>query len=164
MEKLASLTSLPEGVAVLSLGGNLGDVAAAFETALRGLSSRGFELFGRSSSIKTAPEGCEPGAPDFLNAVAIGFWPGSPRELLAACKELEAAAGRPNEHPKWVSRRLDMDIVAFGSLVLEEEGLLLPHPLAMKRRFVLAPLAELAPDLRIPGSSLSAAEALRVVA
>lgn len=150
----------PEGVAVLSLGGNLGDVEAAFKSALAGLSKQGFSLLRLSSSLKTAPEGCEPGAPEFLNAAAIGFWPGSARELLRACKELEAAAGRPNVHPKWHSRSLDIDIVAIGPLRIEEESLILPHPLALKRRFVLAPLVEIAPEMSLPGFCESLREAL----
>lgn len=151
----------PEGVAILSLGGNLGDVACAFKTALDGLAKDGFSLLKLSSFIRTAPEGCEEGAPDFLNAVAIGSWPGTPHSLLKACKEQEAAAGRPDIHPRWHSRSLDIDIIAFGPSSLSCDGLVLPHPLALKRRFVLEPLAEIAPEVLLPGAPYESFEALK---
>ena len=149
----------PEGIAVLSLGGNLGDVEQAFKTALAELSRRGMDILKISSSYRTKPVGCEEGAADFLNAAAIGRWPGSAQDLLKACKELEAAAGRPSLHPKWQSRSLDIDIIAFGTQELRVEGLILPHPLATERAFVLEPLAEIAPDMRLPGKSSSVKEA-----
>ena len=105
---------LPEGVAIIALGGNLGDVGGAFRKALDSLQAKGFETLKVSSFLTTKPEGCEEGAPDFLNAVAVGFWPGTALELLALCKQLELEAGRPAEHPHWHSRTLYLDIIAFG--------------------------------------------------
>ncbi len=135
----------------LSLGGNLGDVEASFRRALTKLAERGFSLEKASSLYRTAPVGCEEGAPDFWNAAATGRWKGSPQELLAVCKELEREAGRPGEHPRWHSRTLDIDIVLFGDLELSSPSLRIPHPEARLRGFVLEPLAEIAGSWAFPG-------------
>ena len=151
----------PDGVAVLALGGNLGDVEAAFRAALSSLGERGLELLRASSLYRTKAVGCEPGAPDFLNAVVLGRWKDSPQSLLAVCKELEGRAGRPSEHPHWHSRALDIDIIAFGSCEVSGASLNVPHPLALERLFVVEPFAEIAPEARIPGCGVELAEALR---
>lgn len=142
--------------AALSLGGNMGDVEASFRMALQAFAAAGLEGLRVSSLYTTEPVGCEPGAADFLNAAAIGFWKGSPFELLALCKDLELRAGRPNIHPHWHSRPLDIDMILFGDLVLETEALILPHPEASKRRFVLDPLVEIAPGIIFPDSGETA--------
>jgi 2-amino-4-hydroxy-6-hydroxymethyldihydropteridine diphosphokinase len=151
---------VPPGFAILALGGNLGDVSSTFRKALESLTKTGFEVLKLSSFHKTAPVGCEEGAAEFLNAVLIGLWRGDASSLLSLCKRLEAEAGRPLEHPRWVSRPLDIDIVAFGPSILATPSLTLPHPLALKRTFVLEPLCEIAPEARLPGSGSSAREAL----
>ncbi len=141
--------------AALSLGGNMGDVESSFRMALKSLADAGLERLRVSSLYTTKPVGCEPGAADFLNAAATGFWKGSPFELLSLCKDLEARAGRPTIHPHWHSRPLDIDLILFGDLEVKTDTLTLPHPEASKRRFVLEPLSEIAPDIVFPGFGMT---------
>lgn len=88
-----------------------------------------------------------------------GLWPGTASDLLVAAKQSELRAGRVPAR-RWGPRAADADILFFGDLVLQEPGLEIPHPGLVKRRFVLEPLAELAPDLVHPVSGLSIAELL----
>ena len=137
---------------LLSLGGNLGDSECVFNQALRSLMKNGFELKARSSMYHSKALGCEPGAPDFCNISVLGSWHGSPEALLDLCQKLETEAGRPAVHPHWVSRTLDIDIILMGELELNTERLKIPHPEMMKRDFVLKPSAEIAGDMKIPGT------------
>jgi len=154
------LRRVPEKMAVLALGGNVGDVEKAFAQALDALLEEGMKPVALSSLYLTKPEGCEPGASDFLNAVSLGTWDGDAHSLLKLCQKLEAKAGRPANHPHWVSRPLDIDIIAFGPDSLSEKDLTLPHPLVSKRYFALAPLAEIAPEIALPGFKENAASLL----
>lgn len=95
---------------------------------------------------------CVPGTPDFSDQALIGIWPGSAPELLALCQRLEREAGRPAAHSSCEARTLDCDIIIFGDSVSAEPELTLPHPRAKLRRFVLEPLAEIAPEWRFPDS------------
>lgn len=116
----------------------------------------------RSSLWRSAPVDCPPGSPDFINAVAA-FAPMSnltPESLLAELQKLECEFGR---QPKTVlneARPLDLDLIAWGDEVRNSPTLTLPHPRAHLRHFVLCPLAELAPDLVLPGQSRTVAELL----
>ena len=78
------------------------------------------------------------------------MWAGTAQELVAVCQKLERAAGRPERHSSREARTLDIDIILFGDAVSAAPELTLPHPRARKRRFVLEPLAEIAPDWRFP--------------
>ena len=138
---------MPDTLCVIALGGNLGDVPAAFRRACDSLSNAGFRIRRFSSLLKTAPVGCEPGAPEFTNAAVSGFWSGTPSELLRVCQKIEAENGRPNDHAHHVSRTLDLDIVLFGRETVALPGLTIPHPEAAKRDFVMAPLREIEPEL-----------------
>ena len=142
------------------LGGNIGDTASYFDFAAQGFRQGGMTEIRRGRLFRTAPVGCVPGTPDFLNQALTGLWGGTPLELLKLCKALEYAAGRPKQHSSAEARVLDCDIILLGNLVLETPELTIPHPRALARRFVLAPLAELIPDAVFPGSGLTAAEAL----
>ena len=145
------------GVSVfLALGGNLGDRRAVFADALRKLNENGFRIRKVSSVYETPPVGCEPGAGNFYNAVASGFWNASPEELLALCQRLEQEAGRAADHPHWQSRILDLDLIAFGMRRILTERLSIPHPLATESLFVMMTLAEIAPDFLFPGAALPA--------
>ena len=92
----------------------------------------------------TAPVGVGE-QPRFLNAVAVGRTSLSPRELLHALLQLERDCGRERPYPG-AARTLDLDLILYGDRVIEEEGLSVPHPRFRERRFVLEPLAEVAPD------------------
>ncbi len=126
-------------------GSNLGDRRALIEGGLRALEHRGVRWTGRSSFYETEPVEVED-QPWFLNVVARGVVTMSPRHLLTACKEAEAAAGR-TQGVRFGPRPLDVDILLFGEIAVGEPDLIIPHPRLRERRFALVPLVELAPDL-----------------
>ena len=136
----------------IMLGGNLGDTESFFDAAIAGLTAGGFRVTGRSRVYRSAPVDCVPGTPDFADQALTGVWSGTPEELLALCQKLERAAGRPEKHSSRESRTLDCDIILFGDAVSDAPELTLPHPRAKRRRFVLEPLAEIAPEWRFPDS------------
>lgn len=152
-----------EAWTALGLGGNLGDVEKTFDNAVEELQKIGLQKIRRSSIIVTSPVGCPSGTPDFRNAALIGFWKGTPETLLTRCQEVEVALGRPKDHPHWVSRTLDIDLLLFGDLMVQTPILTLPHPEMIRRSFVLVPLAELVPDLVIPGIGLTVKKALALL-
>lgn len=136
---------------LLSFGGNLGEVAETFRTALLKLEHGGFRTLKTSVLFHNRAMGCEEGAPDFLNQSVLGNWDGEPLELLNLLQRIEVEAGRPADHPHWVSRPLDIDIVLMGDSVICSPRLTVPHPELSKRDFVLVPSAEIAPDMAVPG-------------
>lgn len=146
---------MPENLTkiAISLGGNLGEVAANFRVAIAALAASGLGGIRTSRIIRTAPVGCPPGTPDFLNMALTGVWSGDARELLRTCQRIEVAAGRPPEHGRNQPRPLDLDLILFGdAAIAEPPELIVPHPRAAARRFVLVPLAEIAPDWVFPDS------------
>ena len=140
-------------MAALSLGGNVGDVAAAFDNTLAAL--RAHERIGnlRASQVYVTPPWGKTDQPDFLNMAVAFETTLTPRELLALIRELEARAGRTREE-RWGPRTLDLDIILYGDQVIDEPDLQIPHPRAHERAFVLVPLAEVAPEARMGGSSV----------
>ena len=132
---------------VIAFGGNLADPDATFKAAISELERGSFRVERVSPVITTAPVGCEEGAPPFRNGALTGFWSGTPHELLALCHRLEEAFGRPSDHPKSVSRTLDLDIILFGTEQIDTPDLIVPHPRAKHRDFVLIPMREIAPEL-----------------
>lgn len=146
--------------AYVALGSNLGNPARTIEDAIDALTSlRGSLLMGMSSLFRTAPVGLKH-QPDFINAVVALDTRLSPRELLDELFAIEASFGRERS-VRNAPRTLDLDLLLHGDHVLDEPALTLPHPRMHERAFVLAPLAEIAPDLVVPGrgpvSSLLAA-------
>lgn len=142
----------------LGLGSNLGDREGQLRAALRALRESGIEIDAVSSTYETEPIGGILDQPDFLNAVVRICTELEPEELLDLCKEVEASRGRNFEAPRHGPRPLDLDLLLLGSLELHTDRLRLPHPEVSSRRFVLAPLLELDPGLRLPdGTSLAAA-------
>ena len=138
---------MTETLCVIALGGNLGDVPAAFRRAREALSDAGFRIRRFSSLLRTAPVGCEPGAPEFFNAALSGFWDGTALDLLNVCQRIEADNGRPNDHAHHVSRTLDLDIIMFGRETIHLQNLTVPHPEAARRDFVMVPVREIEPGL-----------------
>ena len=134
----------------LALGGNIGQTEELFAKAINYLSSKGMENMRQAACYRTAPVDCVPGTPDFTNSAVTGLWRGSPMELLALCQETERLFGRPSVQSSRESRTLDVDILLFGSQIIQTDALVIPHPRMLQRRFVLEPLAEIMPDYRHP--------------
>jgi 2-amino-4-hydroxy-6-hydroxymethyldihydropteridine diphosphokinase len=132
----------------LSLGANLGDRAATLNQALRLLGAGGVNILRTSSLWETAPQDVKR-QPWFLNLVAEAETALFPRQLLHHIQRVEKELGRRRLRPKG-PRTIDVDILLFGNFVIRTEDLEIPHPRLAQRRFVLAPLAELAPDLKHP--------------
>jgi 2-amino-4-hydroxy-6-hydroxymethyldihydropteridine diphosphokinase len=131
----------------IGLGSNLGDREAALRGALELL---GDDVVAVSSFRETDPVGYLD-QPRFLNAVAALETGLEPRELLDRLLEVERELGRTRNGPRFGPRTIDLDLLLYGDLVIDEPGLVVPHPRLAERRFVLEPLAELDPDLVVPG-------------
>lgn len=140
-------TSEVSEIAYLSLGSNLGDRAANLHAAVAQLDSAG-RLRVLSSLYETQPVDV-PDQPWFLNCVAAIETEMTPRELLNLALQAEAAMGRLRMRAKG-ARNIDIDVLLFGDRVVNEPGLKIPHPGMHQRRFVLEPLAEIAPEARHP--------------
>lgn len=132
----------------VALGSNLGDRAAHLDYASRRLAELLADLR-VSAYLETAPAGMAPGAPPFLNAAAVGTTHLTPRALLEALLAIERARGRERPHAG-ASRTLDLDLILYGQTIVAETGLVVPHPRFRARRFVLEPLAQIAPALTDP--------------
>ena len=88
-----------------------------------------------------------PGTPAFLNGAVSGVWNGGVRDLLELCQTIEEECGRPRDHGHYVSRTLDLDLILFGRERIAEPDLTVPHPLALRRGFVMTPLREIEPEM-----------------
>jgi len=140
----------------LGLGGNVGDPAAAIQAALAALETRGVARIERVSSLyRTAPWGGVP-QPDYANACALARTQLAPFDLLDAIKQLERDLGRVDT-VRWGPRVIDIDILFYGDLAMQDERLVIPHRDLLNRAFVLIPLAEIAPDLVIAGRRVAEA-------
>jgi 2-amino-4-hydroxy-6-hydroxymethyldihydropteridine diphosphokinase len=134
----------------VALGSNLGNPAATVDEAIDALAAlRGSILRAMSSLYRTAPVGLKH-QPDFINAVVVLDTRLSPHQLLDELFAVEAHFGRQRS-VRNAPRTLDLDLLLYGDLVVADERLTLPHPRMHQRAFVLAPLAEVAPGLVIPG-------------
>lgn len=144
--------------AAIALGSNLGDRPSHLQFATVRLSEI---LAGLRASRwrETEPEGVDP-QPWFLNGAVVGETRASARELLEACRAIEHDRGRERPFPG-APRTLDLDVILFGAQVVSEPDLVVPHPRFRERRFVLEPLAELAPELIDPVTRKTVAELLR---
>ena len=142
--------------AYVALGANLGDAPAAVRGAMQALhDAPGTRVSARSSLYRTAPIDA-PGQPDYLNAVAQISTTLEPLALLRELQAIEQANGRERLYRN-APRTLDLDLLLYGEVCLETPELTLPHPRLTERAFVLVPLAELDPDLIIPGHARVAA-------
>jgi 2-amino-4-hydroxy-6-hydroxymethyldihydropteridine diphosphokinase len=143
-------------IGYLGLGSNIGDRAAHLRAAIEMLGQRGVEVEAVSSAYETEPVGEVLDQPDFLNAAIRIRTELEPEVLLDVCKEVEAERGRALDAPRHGPRPLDVDLLLLGDLALATDRLTLPHPEVASRRFVLAPLLELDPELTLPdGTPLS---------
>jgi 2-amino-4-hydroxy-6-hydroxymethyldihydropteridine diphosphokinase len=142
----------------LSLGTNLGDREASLREALAQLGAAGIRILRVSSLYETEPRDV-PDQPWFLNAVVEAETKLFPKMLLARTQGIEQAMGRKKTRPKG-PRTIDTDILLYGNSVIDTETLVIPHPRMHERRFVLEPLAELAPELRHPATRRTVREML----
>lgn len=145
-------------IAYLSLGSNLGHRERLLEAALRGLNAPDLRILRVSPVYETEPADL-PNQPWFLNLVAEAETTLFPRQLLARALKVERKLGRRRDTPKG-PRTIDIDILFYGGFVLDTPELTLPHPRFAARRFVLAPLVDLAPGFRDPVSRHTMAELL----
>lgn len=135
----------------IGLGSNLADPAAQVAAGLPALARLPrTRLVAHSHLYCSAPWG-RADQPEFVNAVAQLETALEPRELLDHLLEIERAAGRERDGTRWGPRVLDLDVLAYAQRRIAEPGLHVPHPHLHERAFVLLPLAEIAPDLHIPG-------------
>jgi 2-amino-4-hydroxy-6-hydroxymethyldihydropteridine diphosphokinase len=141
-------TSTTHATVYIALGSNLGDRAGYLRAALDRLRAT-VRVTAVSPVYETDPVGYAAQGP-FLNAVVAGTTTSAPRELLRILQAIEQASGRVRSFPN-APRTLDLDLLGYGSLVLDTPDLTVPHPRLRERAFVLAPLADIAPELVLPG-------------
>lgn len=149
--------------AYIGLGSNLGDREANLAAAIESLDWGDVTVSARSSLYETDPIEAPPGSPDFLNQVIEVETALSAAGLWERCNATEVALGRElrrDEHN--APRTIDIDLLLFGEYLVRDPDLSVPHPRMLDRAFVLVPLVEVAPDVRIPGAG-TAREALETI-
>lgn len=143
--------------AYVGLGSNLGDRLANLSAALGMLSSAaGARIVAASRAYESEPWGVTD-QPPFANAVAVIDWEGDASSLLALCKDIESRVGRVAAE-RFGPRVIDLDVLLFGSQTISDEGLEVPHPRLLERDFVVTPLLEIAPDVRLPDGTAPSRE------
>ena len=142
----------------ISLGSNLGDRSAHLEYAIDALQLDLSDLL-ISSFLETQPVGVGPEHGTYLNAALVGRTQLPARVLLDRLLEIEEERGRARPYPM-APRTLDMDLILYGDAIIEEDGLSVPHPRFRERDFVLRPLAEIAPEMIDPVTTLTIADLL----
>jgi 2-amino-4-hydroxy-6-hydroxymethyldihydropteridine diphosphokinase len=142
--------------ALIAMGGNLGSVRATLDRAVAAFCDGGeVRLLARSSDYRTPPWGVSD-QPDFVNLCLVVATDLGPQALLDRARRIETQFGRNRAgEQRWGPRTLDIDIIAYDQLAIDEEGLTLPHPRALERAFVLVPLAEIASDRNIGGVTVA---------
>ena len=146
----------------MALGSNLGDSQRIIRGAMARLQDLSDQPIRKSSLWRTSPMDCPPGSPMFVNAV-VGLVPRrdeTPESLLEKLRSLEKEFGRPPKKALNEPRSLDLDLIAFGLEIRDTPDLVLPHPRAHRRRFVLQPLNEIAPDLLLAGRDKTVSQLL----
>jgi len=155
---------MPDVLVGIALGSNLGDRSAELDAGiafLRVLSTN--HDVRESPRVETAPVDCPPGSPPFLNSVAemeIDTVLLPPLNLLGCLQDFEMERGRSPLRDVNTPRPLDLDIIYYGVERIDQMGLVIPHPRAHLRRFVLEPLSHLRPDLVLPGQTKTVKELL----
>lgn len=138
--------------ALIALGGNVGDVRTTLDRAIAAFcDGTAVRLLARSSDYKTPPWGVED-QPAFVNCAIVAATDLVPLALLHRAQAVERQFGRDRaREQRWGPRKLDIDLIAYDDVMLDSPELMLPHPRALERAFVLIPLAEIAPERRIAG-------------
>ena len=150
----------------IALGSNLGDRMALLREAIAMLRQTSIigEAFLEAPVYRTDPLDCPPGSPEFFNTVVEIAWAGTPLELLEKTREIERRLGRTREAGRNAPRTIDLDLLYCGDLVAADDDLTLPHPRIAERRFVLQPLADIRPELVLPGHDGSVRDLLEKLA
>ena len=143
----------------LGLGSNLGDRGGNIRKALVSLERRGIRILRTSRIYETEPVGFS-GQPWFFNMAVCAETSLSPQEVLKAISAIEPAIGREKTHRNG-PRKIDIDILFYGDLLIDEKGLRIPHPRAHERNFVLAPMNEIAAELVHPSLKKQMRELLK---
>ncbi|HYS48494.1 MAG TPA: 2-amino-4-hydroxy-6-hydroxymethyldihydropteridine diphosphokinase [Xanthobacteraceae bacterium] len=137
--------------ALLGLGGNVGDVRTAIDRAVAALCESDVRLLAQSSDYATPPWGIED-QPPFVNRCIAVETALTPRALLDRALAVERSLGRDRTRERrWGPRPIDIDLLDYDHMILDEPGLMLPHPRLLERAFVLVPLAEILPDRIVGG-------------
>lgn len=146
----------------VALGSNLGDSRKIILDAMTRLQKIYDTPILKSSLWQTSPVNCPPDSPKFLNAIVAlsPFAEETPESLLQKLQALEKKFGRSAKKILNEPRPLDLDLIAFGTEIRNSPNLILPHPRAHTRRFVLQPLNEIAPDLILPGQKKTVVQLL----
>lgn len=149
----------------LALGSNMGDKALYVREAMTELQKLVTTRLEQSSLWQTRPVGAGAESEDYVNAAVRLRVPENltPLELLGETQRIEAAFGRPAKRQKNEPRALDIDLIDFAGRLVSHERLVLPHPLAHLRLFVLKPLEEIAPDLVLPRQTKTVKELVRLL-
>lgn len=154
MASRSPLVPHDDATAYIALGANVGDRIGALHHAVRALGEQpGLRVVRASPVYETAAHTLSPEEtqPPYLNAVVEVRASLAPEGVLAVCHRIEQAAGRDRRHERrWAPRRLDLDLLLYDARTLQTAELTLPHPRMGERRFVLVPLADLAPDAYVP--------------
>lgn len=156
-----SAPATPAVTVAFGLGANAGDRLAALRQAVAAIARVGRVV--AVSPVYETEAHVLPGQAaqsDHLNAVVLAETTASPHALLDAIRAAERAAGRDPRAERWSARPLDVDLLLYGDATLDVPGLVVPHPRLAARRFVLAPLADVAPDTVVPGTGRSVRELL----
>lgn len=158
----SSILHPPYALAIVALGSNLGDSQKVILDAMDCLKSLSEEPILKSSLWQTSPVNCPPDSPKFVNAI-VGLHPrkdDTPELLLEMLRVLEVAFGRVPKKVLNEPRPLDLDLIAFGNEIRNTPDLVLPHPRAHLRKFVLEPLNEIAPDFILAGQGRTVSQLL----
>jgi 2-amino-4-hydroxy-6-hydroxymethyldihydropteridine diphosphokinase len=137
-------------VAYLGLGSNLGDRLATLQRGIDLLAEEGVRAVASSRVWETDPVGGPPEQPAYLNAVVRVETSADPHGVLAAANRVEAASGRTRD-VRWGARTLDVDVLLFDDVAMDDPVLTIPHPRMTERSFVVLPLLDLLPDPVLPG-------------
>ncbi|MDX1430900.1 MAG: 2-amino-4-hydroxy-6-hydroxymethyldihydropteridine diphosphokinase [Gammaproteobacteria bacterium] len=143
--------------AFVGVGSNLGDPAARVREAIAALADVEQTRVLRRSALYRNPAVGPGRQPDYVNAVAALATTLAPHALLDALQSIERRMGRERGPVRWAPRVIDLDLLIYGDRLIDDERLTVPHPRIAERPFVLYPLAEVAPDLEIPGGGPLAA-------
>ena len=146
----------------VALGSNIGDRLENLREARRAILSLSNVTppILSSAVYETEPVHCEPGAGKFLNAAVEFEYENDPARLLEQLIQIEEAMGRKRDHPRNVSRTIDIDLLYCGDRRINDDGLQLPHPRLHLRGFVLQPLTDIRPDLVLPGGKRTVSDLL----